>query len=191
MWKKQQQQQKLSYKETTSTDLNIFCWRAYDTIWALTRAVEKIQFPEVGSYEKKTASCTSITNLRISEAGPGIVKELMKTRFHGLSGEFKLKHRQSKAAAFEIINIVGSRDITVGYWTKGKGYSRRIVSAGGDDHGVVYSEGIDGVLKPIIWPGESTKKPKGWDVAGLGQKLIEGRGSQDKRFQRICKCGRD
>ncbi|WOH01175.1 hypothetical protein DCAR_0520556 [Daucus carota subsp. sativus] len=164
-----------NYDKTIRSCFNRFCLRAYDTIWALATAVEKIQFPEVKrSYEKSNASCAAITNLRISEAGPRLVKEILETTFLGLSGKFKLKHRQLETTAFEIINIVGNGDRTVGYWTPGRGFSRKIASAAEDDHGVVYSGRVDSVLKPIIWPGESTKKPKGWDVPGMGQKLRVG-----------------
>ncbi|XP_017251960.1 glutamate receptor 2.1-like [Daucus carota subsp. sativus] len=160
------------------SDVNLFCLRAYDTVWALATAVEKIQFPGINrSQEKSNASRDPITNMTISEAGPGLVKEILKTRFLGLSGEFKMRHGQLETPVLEIINIVGNGgngDRTVGYWTPERGFSRKIASADEGDHGVVYSNQVDGVLKPIIWPGESTKKPKGWDVPGMGLKLRVG-----------------
>ncbi|KAK1379909.1 Glutamate receptor [Heracleum sosnowskyi] len=171
-------QQRPNYTENFRSDFNVFCLRAYDTVSALATAGEKIQFPEVKrSYEKLNASSSAITDLRISEAGPRLLKEILETRFLGLSGEFKLNHKQIETSVLEIINIAGnskSGDRTVGYWTTGRGFSQKIVSAAEEDHGAVYSKQVDKIFKPIIWPGDSTTKPKGWVVPGMGLKLRVG-----------------
>ncbi|KAK1399848.1 Glutamate receptor [Heracleum sosnowskyi] len=168
-------QQQPNFTEKIGSDVNMFCLRAYDTVWALATAVEKIQIPEVkSSQEKLNISRAAITDMRISEAGPRLLKEILETRFLGLSGEFKLKHGQLETPVLEIINIAGNGengDRSVGYWTPGRGFSRKVISVAKDDHRIVYSKQVDGILKPIIWPGDSTEKPKGWDVPGMGLKL--------------------
>ncbi|KAL8103868.1 hypothetical protein AgCh_028167 [Apium graveolens] len=85
-----------------------------------------------------------------------------------------LNHRQIETKVLEIINIArngesGAR--TVGYWTPGSGFSQKIASEAEKNYKVVPSKLVDLVLRPIIWPGDSTTKPKGWDVPGMGLKL--------------------
>ncbi|KAK1388308.1 Avr9/Cf-9 rapidly elicited protein 141 [Heracleum sosnowskyi] len=165
-------QQQHNYIEKVDNDFNT-CLRAYDTVWALATAAEKIQFQQVKrSSEILNTPSPAITQIRNSETGPRLLDEILKTRFLGLSGEFKLKHRILEAPAFEIINIIGNGDRTVGYWTPRRGFSRKIASAAEEDHGaVVYPNYDENVLKPIIWPGESTQKPKGWEIPGMDLKL--------------------
>ncbi|XP_074372631.1 glutamate receptor 2.2-like isoform X2 [Apium graveolens] len=164
---------KQNYSEKVDGDF-ITCLRAYDIVWALATAAEKIQFQQVKrSNEKLNTPNPAITQFRISETGTRLVEEILKTRFIGLSGEFKLKHGKLEAPAFEIINIIGNGDRTVGYWTPRRGFSRKISSAAEEeDHGaVVYPNYDRNVLKPIIWPGDSTQKPRGWDIPGMDLKL--------------------
>lgn len=163
---------KIKLKENS---FNIFCLRAYDTVWALATSVEKQKFPQVKrSREESNASSAAIKSLRVSETGPGLVKEILETRFLGLGGEFKLKEGQLETPVLEIINVVGNGDRIVGYWTPRSGFSRKIVSATEEGQGANYSKPVDDVLKPIIWPGDSTTKPNGWDVPGMGLKLRVG-----------------
>ncbi|KAK1399852.1 Glutamate receptor [Heracleum sosnowskyi] len=164
-------QQQPNYTENIRSGPDTDCLRAYDTVWAVATAVENIIFPQV---EKLIASSATITSSRVSEAGPELVQALWKTEFLGLSGEFKLEHGQLETPVFEIINIVGKGDRTVGYWTPERGLSQKVVSAAEKDQAPVYSKPVDQVLKPIIWPGVSTDKPKGWDVPGMGIMLRVG-----------------
>ncbi|KAL8145213.1 glutamate receptor 2.3-like [Apium graveolens] len=170
-------QQQPNVTEKIRDEFTMVCLRAYDTVWALATVVENIQFPEVKRSNEKFNTSSAITNLRISEAGPRLVKEILETRFLGLSGEFKLNHRQIETKVVEIINIAGNGESgarTVGYWTPGSGFSRKIASESEKNYEVVPSKPVDLVLRPIIWPGDSTTKPKGWDVPGMGLKLRVG-----------------
>ncbi|XP_017250102.1 glutamate receptor 2.8-like isoform X1 [Daucus carota subsp. sativus] len=156
-------------------NINMLCLRAYDTVWALATSVEKLKLPQVRtSLDKSNASSAAITDLRVSETGPGLVQKIWETRFLGLSGEFKLKDGQLETPVQEIINVVGNGDRVVGYWTSRSGFSRKIATTTYDGHGAVYSGPVENVLKPIIWPGDSTKKPNGWEVPVMGQKLKVG-----------------
>ncbi|XP_074368659.1 glutamate receptor 2.2-like isoform X1 [Apium graveolens] len=126
-------QKQLKYTEKPGNDFNMFCLRVYEAVWSLATSVENIQLPGVNmSHEKLNASTAAITNLRVSEVGPRLVKEILQTRSQGLSGEFKVKDEELKTPVLEIINIVGNGengDRTVGYWTPGRGFSRKIGSA--------------------------------------------------------------
>ncbi|KAL1819880.1 hypothetical protein ACET3Z_014749 [Daucus carota] len=158
-------QQKHNHTEKVGTNIYT-CLQAYDTVWALATAAEKIQFQQVQrSSEKLNAPSPAITQIRISETGPRLYDEILKTRFLGLRGEFKLEDGKSETSSFEVINVIGNGYRTVGYWTQKRGFSRKIASTAEEDHeAVVRPDCGENVLKPIIWPGDSTQKPKGWDI---------------------------
>ncbi|XP_017245233.1 glutamate receptor 2.2 [Daucus carota subsp. sativus] len=165
-------QKKYHHTEKVGTDFYT-CLQAYDTVWAFATAAEKIQVQQVQrSSEKLNAPSPAITQIRISETGPRLHDEILKTRFLGLSGKFKLEHGKLETPAFEVINMIGNGYRTVGYWTQKRGFSRKIASAAEEDHqGVVHPNYGENVLKPIIWPGDSTQKPKGWDIPAMPLQL--------------------
>ncbi|KAL2502157.1 Glutamate receptor 2.7 [Forsythia ovata] len=102
---------------------------------------------------------TDKTNLKISLFGPKLLSELSHTKFRGLSGDFQLINGQLKPSAFEIFNIIGSGERTVGFWTPDRGISRELSSTGEP----TYSTSTKN-LKNVMWPGDSVMRPKGWAI---------------------------
>lgn len=167
-------QQKHNHAEKVGADFYT-CLQAYDTVWALATAADKIQFQQVKRSSKKlNAPSPAITQIRILETGPRLYDEILKTRFLGLSGEFKLEQGKLETPAFEVINVIGNGYRSLGYWTQKRGFSRKIASAAEEDQGVVHPNYGENVLKPIIWPGDSTQKPKGWDIPVMPLQLRVG-----------------
>lgn len=136
-------------------ELNAYGLWAYDSITALAIAMEKID-PSILNV-RKTMNGTERTNLSISTFGPQLLKELSRTRFKGLSGEFELVDGKLKPSEFEIFNVIGSGEKTVGYWTSERGIKRDLSSSGSRDE-----------LKRIVWPGDSLTQPKGWAITTTG-----------------------
>ncbi|XXG51736.1 hypothetical protein AAC387_Pa03g0242 [Persea americana] len=91
-------------------ELNIFGLWAYDTVWALAKAVEKVQK----------------TRLGVSAMGPKLRDVILKTNFNGLSGQFNLNNGQLESSAFEIVNVIGKGDRVVGFWTPIQGLNKKL-----------------------------------------------------------------
>ncbi|KAJ8634703.1 hypothetical protein MRB53_008970 [Persea americana] len=129
--------------------LNIFGLWAYDTVWALAKAVEKVQK----------------TRLGVSAMGPKLRDVILKTNFNGLSGQFNLNNGQLESSAFEIVNVIGKGDRVVGFWTPIQGLNKKL-----NANKKTYSTAkVD--LNQIIWPGEPMSVPKGWVIPTSGKKL--------------------
>ncbi|KAJ8634670.1 hypothetical protein MRB53_008937 [Persea americana] len=126
-------------------ELNILGLWAYDTVWALAEAVERVG-----------QNSTEIGRLGVSEMGPRLRDAILKTNFKGLSGQFNLPNGQLKPFAFEIVNVIGKGEREIGFWTSIHGLVKKLKISK-----KTYSISKDN-LKPIIWPGESTSVPKGW-----------------------------
>ncbi|XP_057787758.1 glutamate receptor 2.8-like [Salvia miltiorrhiza] len=131
-------------------DLNVYGLWAYDTITALASAVENLgpvhpQYP-----------CNNDMMARDSSSyGPRLLRELLSTRFRGLSGYFEVVDGRLKPSDFEIVNLIGTGERRVGFWNPHRGIVRDLN---------YFMKG----LKNVVWPGDSTIKPKGWAIPPSG-----------------------
>ncbi|XP_062098386.1 glutamate receptor 2.7-like [Humulus lupulus] len=143
---------------------------AYDAVFGLAKAVEEIGKASNFSFKRVNVSSdnnsTDLGSFGVSQTGPELVQALSKMTFKGLSGEFKLVNGQLQTSTIEIINVNGSGERKVGFWTLENGLERTLGS--GDK--TKYSA-LNTSLAPIIWPGDSTSAPKGWQIPTNGKKL--------------------
>ncbi|KZV37643.1 Glutamate receptor 2.8 [Dorcoceras hygrometricum] len=143
--------------------LNFYGLWAYDTIKALSMAAEKIGPISFDSlYENGTKDIIDIANLSISSYGPRLVSELSDIKFNGLSGDFQFVDGKLKASSYEIFNMLGSGEKTVGFWKTDRGIISEFSSTSETNSTSTKK------LKQIIWPGDSVTQPKGWAIPAIG-----------------------
>ncbi|KAL5842298.1 hypothetical protein ACOSQ3_012904 [Xanthoceras sorbifolium] len=149
---------------SSGTELNIFGLWAYDSIWALARAVERIGVTNPTLLKLKTRVVKDFASLgSSSRIGPRLVKEILNVKFKGLSGEFHLVNGQLKSSTFEIFNVIGKGERVVGYWTPDKRTSRKLHSGETLENSITSSN----ELRKIIWAGDSTLTPQGLAIPKL------------------------
>ncbi|XP_065878433.1 glutamate receptor 2.7-like [Euphorbia lathyris] len=142
-WKRKFHQ---DYPDMVDAELNIYGQRAYDAAKALAIATER------------AASST----FRVPPpVGLEIVRALINTSFKGFSGDFRFVNRQLQPSVFQVVNLHGERPKRIGLWVPGKGLVRMLNS----------SSAGKASLATIVWPGDSTDTPKGWEFQGNGKKL--------------------
>lgn len=155
----------LTKPQSIKTELNVYGLWAYDTVWALAMAVEKVGPANLGFLRENIGENESdIFNPRISKYGPELLSEVSKTTFQGLVGEFQLMDGQLKPSALEIFNVIGTGDRVIGYWTPDGGITRELAASTDLTYSTSTKE-----LKRIVWPGDSVKKPLGWSVPTTGK----------------------
>ncbi|KAJ0030050.1 hypothetical protein Pint_12576 [Pistacia integerrima] len=137
---------------------NIFGLLAYDAIMALAMAVENAGTTNFG-FDMKNVS-TNATDLEafgVSINGPKLLESLSVTRFKGLTGDYTFVDGQLQSLAFQILNVNGDGEREIGFWTPEKGLMKKLnltsINSTSKSH-----------LGPIIWPGDSTSVPKGWEI---------------------------
>ncbi|KAH9798632.1 glutamate receptor 2.7 [Citrus sinensis] len=137
-------------------ELNIIGLLAYDATRALAEAVEKAGITSFGFDKINVSSnATDLEAFGISQNGPKLLQALSSTRFKGLTGDYIFVDGQLQSSAFEIINVNnGARG--VGFWTPEKGLTQKLSS----------NSTTKSKFKPIIWSGDSTSDPKGWEPDG-------------------------
>ncbi|TVU09635.1 hypothetical protein EJB05_43121 [Eragrostis curvula] len=143
----------------------------YDTVWALAQAAEKVVVSRnKNKIHQPSKNSTCLESLAVSTNGPELLTELVRNKFRGLSGNFDLTDRQLQVTALQIINVVGGSWRHIGFWTLKNGLSQELNKK---RFKITGSASILD-LNPVIWPGESTEIPRGWEIPASGNKLKVG-----------------
>ncbi|XP_031276531.1 glutamate receptor 2.8-like [Pistacia vera] len=154
-WKRKFQQENPSLADT---ELNIFGLLAYDATMALAMAVENAGTTNL-SFDMTNVS-TNATDLEafgVSKNGPKLLESLSVTRFRGLTGDYTFVDGQLQSLAFQILNVNGDGETGIGFWTPEKGLMKKLNLTSTDSTSKSH-------LRSIIWPGDSTSVPKGWEI---------------------------
>jgi ionotropic glutamate receptor len=147
--------------------LDVISLWAYDAASALARAVEKAGITNI-VFEKTYSSSNLIDleTIEVSQNGPKLCEALLGVRFTGLAGDFSLVNGQLQSSTFEIINVNGNGERGIAFWTPEKGLVRKLNSKNTSTYSTSKNN-----LGPIIWPGDSSSVPKGWEIPTNGKKL--------------------
>jgi glutamate receptor, ionotropic, plant len=157
--------------ELAVNKLSIVGLWGYDTVWALAQAAEKVGVPiNKRKITHPGKNSTLLESLTISAKGPKLLREIVQNKFRGLSGNFDLTDKQLQVSILQIINVDGGRCRHIGFWTLLNGLSRQLDTNRSKITGSTSM--LD--LNPVIWPGESTEIPRGWDIPVNGKKLRVG-----------------
>ncbi|KAG6739156.1 hypothetical protein POTOM_056742 [Populus tomentosa] len=184
-WKRKFQQDN---PDIVDAELNIFGLRAYDAATALALAVEKAGTANLG-FQKANVSSNSSTDLAtvgVSLNGPNLVQALSNITFKGLTGEYLFDNGQLQSSAFQIINVNGNGGREIGFWTSTEGIVKTLNST----NNMTASSGSNSDLSTVIWPGDPTSVPKGWEIPTNGKKLRIGVPVKDG-FREFVKVTRD
>ncbi|OMO89096.1 Ionotropic glutamate receptor [Corchorus olitorius] len=150
-----------------NAELNIFGLWAYDATFALAMAIENVSMGNF-SFNKASISSngTDLETFGVSQNGPQLIHALSTTDFKGLTGDIHFVNGQLESSVFEIVNVNGDGERRVGFWTPESGLVRELNMA----HSSINANGKPN-LGPIIWPGDTTSPPKGWEIPTNGKKL--------------------
>lgn len=145
----------------------IFALWAYDTVWTVAMAAENVKGIN-SSFLKlaNTGNSTGSDRLGVSIAGPLLLKLISESRFRGISGEFLFADGQLQSSTFQIINVVGKGGREIGFWTPQHGIIKQLKKNRTKEYSALMTD-----MNPVIWPGESTVVPKGWEMPLSGKKL--------------------
>ncbi|KAL5699238.1 hypothetical protein ACHQM5_030171 [Ranunculus cassubicifolius] len=145
-------------------DLNVYGLWAYDTVWTLAMAAERVSVAESSSRNPRTISnLTDLTSIKTTKTGQELLDVISKTRFKGLSGDFYFVSGQLQADKFQILNMVGEEGKVVGFWNSEHGISKEL-NLRSDTTSVSN-------LRGITWPGDTLTVSKGWVIPTRGKKL--------------------
>ncbi|XP_043710271.1 glutamate receptor 2.8-like [Telopea speciosissima] len=135
---------------------------AYDIAWALAMAVEGVRTMDPQFLSSNTTNnLTDLSSLGYSTIGPQLLQTILSTRFNLVNG-------QLESSAFQIFDVIGEGERVVGHWTPMGGISRQLNTTNN-----LTDSGSMSNLKAIVWPGDSTTKPKGWVIPTNSQERLK------------------
>lgn len=152
--------------DVLTASMNIYGLWGYDATWALAMAIEETRMSTFPFHKGNiTANTTDLDMIGFSESGSIICRSLVNTRFRGLTGDFDLKDGQLQSSTFQIVNINGNAARQIAYWTPDNGFLK--------DLNTSYNT-PSRIFETVIWPGDTTHIPKGWDIPTNGKRLRVG-----------------
>ncbi|XP_042024469.1 glutamate receptor 2.7-like [Salvia splendens] len=164
-WRKTFYEENLEFERP---EVNVFGLWAYDIMVALAEAVEGVDvtYPLFERGVPIMGNVTDLEEIGISNNGPKVAPLMRNFRSEGLSGDFMTKKGELQPSMFEIVNVIGNGANPVGFWREDRGVSKRLEGDGGGDPGRR--------LGTVVWPGQTSEVPRGWDANGRRKKLRVG-----------------
>ncbi|KAM3375178.1 glutamate receptor 2.8 [Capsicum galapagoense] len=156
------------YPDMDPVELNVLGLWAYDGITALAKAVEKVGVSAIPKFKKSDTreNLTQLDALGTSELGSLLLHSMQNIKLTtGLSGDFHIVGGELQPSPYEIVHIIGKGERSVGFWTEKDGISYKLKMNGKT------AKSINEQLGAIIWPGESTIAPRGWEIPTSGKSL--------------------
>ncbi|XP_050363245.1 glutamate receptor 2.8-like [Argentina anserina] len=140
--------------------LDAFGLWAYDAAWALAMAAEKVGTSNFRLQEVNISHDSSdLVRLEVSQIGPQLARELSGIKFRGLSGDFSLVNGQLQSSTYQVINMNENGQRGIGYWRPQDGLLRELSLSNKSTYSTSNAS-----LGPVIWPGDTTSTPKGWEI---------------------------
>ncbi|KAL1204548.1 Glutamate receptor 2.2 [Cardamine amara subsp. amara] len=150
-------------------ELNVYALWAYDATTALAIAVEEAGTNNMTfSNVDLGRNVSELDALGLSQYGPKLLETLSTVQFKGITGDFHFVNRQLQPSAFEIVNVIGTAERSIGFWTEENGLVKELDQ---EPKSIGTLSTWQDHLKQIIWPGEANYVPKGWEIPTNGRRL--------------------
>ncbi|KAM1062441.1 hypothetical protein EV2_027526 [Malus domestica] len=157
--------------------LNAYGLYAYDTVWLLAHAINaffdqggNLSFSNDSRLTQLRGGDLNLDALSIFNGGNLFLKNILQVNMTGVSGQIMFTPQKDLVhPALEIINVIGSGIRKVGYWSNFSGLSvvpPETLYTKAPNH----SNSSD-KLYGVVWPGQTTQKPRGWVFPNNGRHL--------------------
>ncbi|XVF32028.1 hypothetical protein REPUB_Repub17cG0046200 [Reevesia pubescens] len=166
--------------------LNILGYLAYDVAWSLAKAADKAMMKAPCSSNLDDRSNTTDLDIcTTSIYGSILLREILRSNFKGLGGEFRFINGKLISNTFEIVNVMHSGERRVGFCTSTGRIKREIYES---NHRRQLS--FTNNLESITWPGEASTIPQGRMLQRSGKILKIGVPVKEG-FHQLVKVSRD
>lgn len=157
--------------------LNTFGLYAYDTVWLLARAINafldqggNISFSNHSKLTEVREGDLHLDAMSIFNGGKSLIRCIRQVNMTGVTGQVQFNSDGNLIRpAYEIINVIGTGYRKIGYWSNYSGLSVATPES-------LYSRppnrsSSNQRLYPVIWPGQTNQKPRGWVFPNNGRHL--------------------
>lgn len=150
---------------------------AYDTVWVLAHALDEffnqggnLSFSINPRLNELGGGSLRLDAMTIFNGGDLLLESILQVNMTGITGPIKFTQDKNIInPAYEVINVIGTGIRRIGYWSNYSGLS------------VAPPETL--YMKPpnrssssqqlysVVWPGQTTRKPRGWVFPQNGKQL--------------------
>ncbi|KAJ1403838.1 Solute-binding protein family 3/N-terminal domain of MltF [Sesbania bispinosa] len=150
---------------------------AYDTVYVLAHALDaffkqgnQITFSNDSKLSVLHGDNLHLDALNIFDEGNLLRRNIYDVNMTGVTGTFKYTSDGSLVnPAYEIINVVGTGSRRIGYWSNYSGLT--VVPPESLYSKPANRSRANQKLFPVIWPGDTDQKPRGWVFPNSGRLL--------------------
>ncbi|KAK0605580.1 hypothetical protein LWI29_028366 [Acer saccharum] len=157
------------WKMNTPFGLNVYGLYAYDTVWILAKAIG--EFFNQGGNVSFTKDSRLSNSMSIFNGGNQLLHNILQVNnMNGLTGPIRFNSDGNLMnPAYEIINVVGTGSRRIGFWSNYSGLSvlpPEVLYTKPPNRSISSQQ-----LYSVVWPGETTQKPRGWAFPNNGKHL--------------------
>ncbi|KAG7971428.1 hypothetical protein I3843_07G133500 [Carya illinoinensis] len=160
-----------------SLGLHSYGLYAYDSVWLVAHAIDAffnqggvISFSNDSRLQSMGSDNLHLDAMSIFDDGALLLQNILQSNLVGLTGPIKFNTDGSLILpAYDIINVVGSGFRRIGYWSNYSGLSvvpPEMLYARPPNRSIANQQ-----LYSVIWPGETSLKPRGWVFPNNGKQL--------------------
>ncbi|XP_023770460.1 glutamate receptor 3.5 [Lactuca sativa] len=164
-------------KEKETNSFNSYALYAYDSVFFLAHAIDtflksnqEITFSSDPKLKNNNGSHLQLSALQTFDQGQKLLETLLSTNYTGLTGEIRFDSDKNLVhPAYDVLNMGGTGIRTIGYWSNYSGLSVNSPET-------LYKKPANSStsaqrLYSVIWPGETSVKPRGWVFPNNGKPL--------------------
>ncbi|KAL3525161.1 hypothetical protein ACH5RR_013533 [Cinchona calisaya] len=156
---------------------NTFALYAYDTVWLLAHAIDaflekggNLSFSFYSRLSEMGGGSLRLNSMNIFNGGNLLLHSILQVNMTGVTGLYGFtSDRNLIRPAFEVINVIGTGLRRVGYWSNYSGLS--IVPPETLYEKPPNRSSSSQQLYSVVWPGQTTQKPRGWVFPHNGRQL--------------------
>ncbi|KAG5601876.1 hypothetical protein H5410_033246 [Solanum commersonii] len=140
---------------------HVFGLWEYDNITSLAEAVEKLGTTAIPKLKKQDTreNLTDLDAHGMSTVGSLLADSMGNTVLkQGLSGDFHIIDGELQPLPYQIVNIIGKGEKSIGFWMEKDDISCKL------KNGKTAANCNNKKLGAIFWPGESAIVPRGWEM---------------------------
>ncbi|KAK9284339.1 hypothetical protein L1049_023510 [Liquidambar formosana] len=127
--------------EEENPDPSVFALRAYDAVWAVAKAMERLK----DQRNSKT-----------------VLSSILSSNFKGLSGNiYFIDSKLAHVPTFQMVNVVGKSYREMGFLSPKFGFSKNLLVHESGEKGINSNVSAEEVLGAVYWPGGKTLVPIG------------------------------
>jgi ionotropic glutamate receptor len=154
--------------------LNAYGLYAYDTVWLLAHALEAflnqgghISFSNDPRLAEFHGGNLQFDRMSIFDGGKMLLSSILEVNISRVTGPIKFTSDGNLiGTAYEVINVIGTGISRIGYWSNSSGLSQMLNAQ--------TNRSRSNNLYGVIWPGQTTQKPRGWVFSNNGRQLRVG-----------------